>query len=71
MSKTAKVNREKIGKKLLKLRGDNTQEAVAKALGISISALGSYERGERIPRDDVKLRIAKFYGQTVQEIFFA
>lgn len=29
-----------------------------------------YETGKRIPSDDVKVRIAKYYDTTVQEIFF-
>ena len=29
-----------------------------------------YERGERIPRDEVKIQIAKYFGKTVQEVFF-
>lgn len=40
-----------IGQTLIKLRGNRTQEEVAKAIGISKSALSMYERGERIPRD--------------------
>jgi putative transcriptional regulator len=30
-----------------------------------------YERGERIPRDQIKKRIAQYFGQSVEEIFFA
>lgn len=59
-----------IGKRLVDLRGDRTQESVADALNISTSAIGMYERGERIPRDSVKILIANFYGKSVQEIFF-
>ena len=57
--------------KLKALRGEKTQEEVAEALMISGSALSAYENGERTPRDEVKKRIAKFYGCSVQEIFFA
>ncbi len=59
-----------MGSKLRELRGDRSQAEVAKALMISDSALSAYETGERVPRDDVKRRIAKFYGKTVGEIFF-
>ena len=59
-----------IGKKLAELRGDKTQEEVAKAIGISTSALSMYERGERIPRDSIKIEIAKYYKKSVQSIFF-
>ena len=60
-----------IGQRLVELRGSRTQEEVANAIGASLSAIGMYERGERIPRDEIKLSIAKFYDTTVQSIFFA
>ena len=60
-----------VAEKLKALRGEKTQEEVAEALMISGSALSAYENGERTPRDEVKKRIAKFYGCSVQEIFFA
>lgn len=60
-----------IGKRLRDLRGNVTQNETANALGISISALAMYENGNRIPRDEIKLKIAKHYGKTVEEIFFA
>lgn len=56
--------------KLKKLRGDKTQEEVASAIGISKSAWAMYERGERIPRDEVKVRIANYFKTSVQAIFF-
>ena len=61
----------KIGKKLVSLRGNRTQDEVSKALGISIAAVSMYERGERIPRDEIKISIAKYYDTTVQSIFYA
>lgn len=59
-----------IGKKLVKLRGEKTQEEVAKDLGIATSTLSMYENGERIPRDNIKLRIAAYYGEPIHLIFF-
>lgn len=59
-----------IGKKLVDLRGPRTQEEVASALGLSISALSMYERGERIPRDNIKIRIATYYKKPIHKIFF-
>ena len=64
------MNRSEIAKKLKKLRGDKNQIEVAEALMISSSALSAYESGVRIPRDEVKKRIADYYHLTVQEIFF-
>lgn len=59
-----------IGQTLIKLRGNRTQEEVAKAIGISKSALSMYERGERIPRDNIKIRISAYYKKLIHKIFF-
>lgn len=61
---------EIVAEKLVKLRGDKSRETVAKACGISISALAMYERGERIPRDDIKVKLAEYYNRSVNFIFF-
>lgn len=58
------------GTKLRALRGKKTQQQVADDLGITKSALAMYERDERVPRDEIKIRIAAYYGETVQFIFF-
>ena len=63
-------NRNDIAERLRALRGDKSRAEVAEACGISISALTMYEIGERVPRDEVKTRLAKLYGKTVEEIFF-
>ena len=59
------------GKKLRDLRGSKTKEEVANAIKVTHSSYSKYEREERVPRDEVKIRIAEYYGKTVQEIFFA
>lgn len=59
-----------IAKKLVELRGNRPREEVANAVGVSVSAISMYENGLRVPRDDIKIRIADFYNVTVQEIFF-
>lgn len=65
------MDTKEIGQRLVKLRGNRTQDEVAKAVGSSVSAIGMYERGERVPRDEMKLALAKYYDTTVQAIFFA
>ena len=60
----------KIAERLRELRGDVSREVAAEALDISVSALAMYERGERIPRDEIKLRIARYYEKSVEEIFY-
>ena len=57
--------------KLRKLRAKKTQEQVAQDLGVSLSAYVKYENGIRVPRDDIKKRIATYYNSTVQDIFFS
>ena len=59
------------GKKLKELRGKRSYKEIANALGISESAYVKYERGERIPRDSIKKKIADFFGTSVESIFFA
>lgn len=59
-----------IGQTLRALRGRRTQTQVARDLNITSSALSMYESDRRIPRDEVKMRIARYYGQTVDDIFF-
>ena len=65
------MNREKIGSMLRSLRGEKPQAEVAAELGVTPMAISQYEQGERIPNDDMKIKIASYYGKTVQELFFA
>ncbi len=52
------------------LRGGKSQKQIADEIGITKSSWAMYERGERVPRDEIKIRIAHFFGKTVEEIFF-
>lgn len=63
----------KVGEKLRELRiaAKKRPEEVAVACNISSSAIAMYETGKRIPRDDVKQKLADFYGCSVGDIFFA
>ena len=64
------MNKSKIAETLLSLRGEKTREEVANALKIAVSTLATYELGQRVPRDETKLKIADYYGVDVQSIFF-
>ena len=64
------MDAEAIAKKLTDLRGNASRAQVAKDLGISVSALAMYETGARIPRDEIKKKIAQYDGVSVEEIFF-
>lgn len=56
--------------KLKALRGDKGITMVAAAVGVSASALSMYESGKRVPRDEVKIALSKYYGVSVGELFF-
>lgn len=58
-----------MNEKLIALRGNRSQDEVARALGISVSALSMYEQGNRIPRDEVKIRMAAYYGISIEALF--
>ena len=63
---------KKIGARLKQLRSMSnlSQEKLAKKLGISFTAYTKYERGLRVPRDEVKIKIANYYNMSVGKIFF-
>lgn len=64
------MDAKEIAKKLRELRGSSSRKDVADSLGISVSALAMYECGKRIPKDEMKIRIAEHFKKTVEEIFF-
>jgi transcriptional regulator with XRE-family HTH domain len=65
------IEAKTIGDRLKKLRGDKPRDEVAKELGISYSALGMYEQGERIPRDEIKIKICDYYNVSIEDLFFS
>ena len=71
MSQIQKFDRDLIAEKLKKLRGERTQKEVAEAIGITPMAMSYYESGERIPNDEVKAKLANYYGVSVGHLFFA
>lgn len=64
------MDAERIKQNLIQARGERTMVAVSKETGISVSALSMYESGDRVPRDEIKERLAKYYGTTVGSLFF-
>jgi transcriptional regulator with XRE-family HTH domain len=59
-----------IGKRLAALRGGRSREEVAKAVGVSPSAVAMYESGNRIPRDEVKIALASYFGVGIEALFY-
>lgn len=48
-----------------------SQAELAQKLGISASAMSAYELGTRVPRDELKVRIAKYFGVSVVDMFYS
>ena len=63
------MDKGKIAERLIALRGSKTQAEVAQAIGVTPSAYSMYENGERVPRDEIKKRIAEYYKKSVATIF--
>ena len=61
---------EAIEKRLVYARGKRTQQEIAKEAGIAQSTYAMYEAGKRRPTDENKIKLAKVFGKTVQELFF-
>ena len=64
------MNRKEVGERLRALRGSRSLEEVANALDVTPMAVSLWERGERIPCDDMKIKIAAYFKRTVTFIFF-
>ena len=58
------------GKKLKELRGARSQTEIANAIKVAPSAIAMYESEQRMPRDDVKIKLASLFKTTVQYIFY-
>lgn len=65
--------KENMAKNLKALRKESgeTQIEMANILDVSYSSYAKYESGDKMPRDEVKVRIADHFGKSVQEIFFS
>ena len=61
---------ETTGERLRRLRGNRSRAEVASDLGIAASTLAMYEYEQRRPKDDMKRKIAEYYGRSVAYIFF-
>ena len=62
-----------IGNRIKGLRESRkeTMQELSRAIGTSESAIGMYESGQRVPRDEIKIRIAEHFTVPVESIFFS
>lgn len=58
------------GQRLRELRGEKPQREIAEAVGVSTMTISDIERGKKCAGDDLKIRLAAYYGKTVGNIFF-
>lgn len=61
---------EEMATRLREARGETPRKDICEKVGISVSALMMYENGKRTPRDSIKMRLAKCYGKSVEELFY-
>lgn len=61
-----------IGTRIKNLRESKhySQEKLGELVGVSASTISMYEIGERIPRDELKIKISRALGKSVNYIFF-
>ena len=59
-----------VADRLREARGETPRNEVCKAVGISLNALMMYETGNRIPRDEIKVKLARFYGKSIEALFY-
>ena len=66
------MNAKEIGGRIRDLREEAGQSKrfLSRAIGVSYTSVCSYEYGERVPSDDVKIKLARHFKKTVGEIFF-
>lgn len=64
------MNNAEIAERLVAARGQTPRHVVCNATGISLSALAMYETGKRIPKDEIKVKLSKYYGIPVQDLFY-
>jgi len=63
----------RLGNKLKRFRfdhGDMTQEALANEVGVTRQTIHSIERGKFVPSTLLALKIARFFGSPVEDIFY-
>jgi putative transcriptional regulator len=63
----------KLGNRLKRFRfdhGDMSQEALAHKVGVTRQTIHSIERGKFVPSTLLALKIARFFGRPVEDIFY-
>lgn len=66
------LDAKKIGMRIKKLREDMgaSREDLALKVDVTERAIVSYELGERIPRDVIKVKLSEYLNVTVSDLFY-
>ena len=64
------IRAKETGERLRKLRASRRQAEVAEAVGVSTMAISQYEAGKRIPQDKIKVKLARYFGESVESLFY-
>ena len=61
-----------IGQRIRSLREELgiSREQFCNEVGITLSAVSMYENGQRIPRDEIKVKIARVLKTSIEALFF-
>lgn len=65
--------RLKLGNNMKKCRfdhGEITQQALANEIGVTRLTIHSIENGKFVPSTFLALKIARFFGKTVEDVFY-
>ena len=65
------IKAKETGERLRQLRAERRQSEVAEAVGVSTMAISQYEAGKRIPQDKIKIKLARYFGESVESLFYA
>ena len=62
-----------IGQRIKSLREalNISRDNFCKSVGITLSALSMYENGQRVPRDEIKVKIARTLNTSIETLFFS
>lgn len=63
---------EDVGNRITQLRKERgfSQQQLADIVGTSVSAIGNYEAGLRVPKDSIKIKISQALQASIESIFF-
>lgn len=55
----------------LRLKNNLTRNDVAKSIGVTVTYVYMLENGDRKPSDDLKIKLARLYECSIEDIFMA